>query len=299
MRRRHDKGSPPTALFGQLLRLCIPPIVFKGMRFIRDRSRAPLLEYARDGWQTRLDESSNQGWSVDSAVEAATAKWDAFRRNLEGPGPLGFSHEHADLSVTRDSDFHNVHISFAYVVALAAHKRDRISILDWGGSLGHYYLVAKAILPDVCFDYHVKEVPLMAEAGRKLNPDVHWHDDEGCLDQGYDLVMLNGSLLYAPDWADVLQRVASSAREYLFLFRLPVVQTSESFVSIERLHGSQMLHLQPNQAELMAAIRETGLTLVREFVVGEPPYIQNAPEQCEMRGWLLKREAPRGGQEQD
>jgi len=37
-------------------------------------------------------------------------------------------------------------------------------------------------------------------------------------------------------------------------------------------------------------VKETGLILVREFVVGDLPYIKNAPEQCEMRGWLFKRE---------
>jgi hypothetical protein len=102
--------------------------------------------------------------------------------------------------------------------------------------------------------------------------------------------MINGSLLYMEDWSDVLKRIARSVKEYLFLFRLPVVQYSPSFISIERLYNSQMLHLQLNQPELMKAVEETGLTLMREFVVGDRPYIKGAPEQCEIRGWLFKRE---------
>jgi putative methyltransferase (TIGR04325 family) len=274
-----------------IIKIFTPPIVIKCAQAIKNLFEKPILEYAPDGWQTQLDPDRNQGWSVDSVVDNEKAKWDAFKRNLEGSGPLGFSHEHTDLSVIHDTNFHNVHISYSYVLALTALHKDRISVLDWGGSLGHYYLLGKAVLPNISIDYHVKEVPLMAEAGRLLNPDVHWYDDESCLEREYDLVMLNGSILYLKDWVDALHRVARSAKEYLFLFRLPVVQNSPSFISIERLYNSQMLHQQLNQAELMEAVKETELILLREFVVGEPPYIKNAPEQCEMRGWLFRKEA--------
>jgi putative methyltransferase (TIGR04325 family) len=273
---------------GKLLTLFIPPVVFKGVHYIQAIFRKPTLEYAPEGWQTSLDNGQNQGWSVDSVVAAERAKWDAFCHNLQGPGPLGFSHEHNDLSVVRNPNFHNVHISFAYVLSLAAHKKDRVSVLDWGGALGHYYRVAKAVLPDVAIDYHVKEVPLMARAGKQLNPEVHWYDDEDCLNKHYDLIMMNGSIGYLEDWADVLHRIAGSVKEYLFLFRLPVVQHSPSFISIERLYHSQMLHQQLNQTELLETVKEIGLTPMREFVIGDRPFIKGAPEQCELRGWLFR-----------
>jgi putative methyltransferase (TIGR04325 family) len=272
------------------MQLFIPPVVFKGAHYIQDIFRKPTLEYAPDGWRTQLDAGQNQGWNVDSVVNTEKAKWGAFCRNLEGTGPLGFSHEHTDLSVIRNPNFHNVHISYAYVLALAAHKKDRISVLEWGGALGHYYLVGKAVLPDVAIDYHVKEVPLMAQAGKQLNPEVHWYDDESCLERDYDLVMMTGCIPYMQDWTDVLHRIARAVKKYLFLFRLPVVEYSPSFVAIQRLYHSQMLHQQLNQTEFLDAVKETGLTLVREFVVGDRPYIKAAPEQCEIRGWLFKRE---------
>jgi putative methyltransferase (TIGR04325 family) len=281
----------------KILKLFIPPIAIKGARAVQDIFTKPdlnslgfhYLEYAPDGWETRLNNGQNKGWSVDSVVDTEKKKWDAFCRNLDGPGPLGFSHEHTDPSVIRNPNFHNVHISYAYVLALTAHKKDSISVLDWGGALGHYYLVGKAVLPDVSIDFHVKEVPLMAGAGKKLNPEVHWYDDETCLERGYDLVMMTGSIPYMEDWADVLHRIARSIKEYLFISRLPVVENSPSFVAVQRLYNSQMLHQQINQTELLETVRETGLTLVREFVVGDRPYIKGAPEQCEVRGWLFKR----------
>ena len=277
------------AFIGQVVKLLIPPVVFKGAHYIRDKFCKPALEYAPDGWCTPLNDGQNIGWSVDSVVNTERAKWDAFCRNLEGAGPLGFSHEHTDLSVIRNPNFHNVHISYAYTLALTAHKKDRISVLEWGGALGHYYLVGKAVLPDVTIDYHVKEVPLMAKAGQQLNPDVHWYADESCLERDYDLIMMTGCIPYIKDWSKLLHRIAPSVKKYLFLFRLPVVENGPSFIAIQRLYHSQMLHQQLNQDEFLEAVADTGLTLMREFVVGDRPYIKGAPEQCEIRGWLFRR----------
>ena len=289
MSRSHAMNKSKLALLWKMLKLFIPPVVFKGARFIQNRFGKPALEYAPDGWQTRLNNGQNQGWNAESVVDTEKVKWEAFCRNLEGPAPLGFSHEHTDMSVTRNPHFHNVHMSYAYVLALTAHKKDCISVLDWGGALGHYYMVGKAVLPDVSIEYHVKEVKLMSKTGSRINPAVHWYYDESCLERDYDLIMLNGSIGYMEEWGNLLHRIAHSTKAYLFLFRLLVVQNSPSFVAIQRLYHSKMLHQQLNQAELLAVVKETGLTMVREFVVGDRPYIKGAPEQCEMRGWLFRR----------
>lgn len=282
--------SPQTRLKRAVKHL-LPPLLYKRLRAAQYVIRKPILEYAPDGWQTVLSNGHHAGWSVASVVEAERDKWDTFCLNANGTGPLGFSHEHTDLSVVRDPRFHNVHITYAYVLALAAHQKSTVSVLDYGGGLGHYYQIGKTVLPDVRIDFHVKEVPLMAEAGQQLNPEVHWYDDDRCLERDYDLVMMTGSIPYIEDWVDVLQRLARSVKAYLFLFRFPIVEHGPSFVAIQRLYNSEMLHQQLNQAELLTVVKDTGLTLVREFVVGDRPYIKNAPEQCEIRGWLFKREA--------
>jgi putative methyltransferase (TIGR04325 family) len=249
-----------------------------------------VLQYAPQGWKTPLAES-NRGWDAGSVVNAERDKWKDFLGNLEHQGPLGFSHEHTDLANARNLSFHNIHITYAYVLALAAHFKSSLSVLDWGGGLGHYHLIAKAVLPAVGFDFHVKEVPSMAAAGKVLNPEVHWYSDESCLERSYDLVMVNGSLQYMEDWKETLQRLAPAVREYFFLTRLPIVERVPSFVAIQREYGTEMIHQQFNQAEVLKFVESLGLRCVREFVVGDRPYIQGAPEQCELRGWLFKRES--------
>ena len=82
-----------------ILKLFIPPIVIKGARFVQNLFKKPdlhsmgfhTLEYAPNGWQTQLNNNRNKGWSVNSVIDTEKAKWDVFCRNLEGPGPLGFS----------------------------------------------------------------------------------------------------------------------------------------------------------------------------------------------------------------
>jgi len=223
-------------------------------------------------------------------VAVEEARWKAFVKNCEGTGPLGFSHEYHNPGLVRDVAFHNVHLSYAYTLALAARQKSAISVLDWGGGLGHYYLMAKAVLPGLAVEFHCKEVPLMVATGRRLNPEVHWHIDERCLDRTYDVIMINGSLQYMQDWADLLRRIAPAVGGYLFLTRLPVVDRTPSFVSIQRVEGTELLHQQLNQQEVLDVVRGTGLQMVREFVVGDRPFIKNAPEQCELRGWLFKRQ---------
>jgi putative methyltransferase (TIGR04325 family) len=115
---------------------------------------------------------------------------------------------------------------FGYVLALAARDRPKVRVLDYGGGLGNYYWLARALVPGTEFDYHCRELSKVAEAGRQLTPAVTWHTDDACLAQPHDLVMFSGSLQCLEEWRDVLCRAAWSARGYLFLSDVPTVRDS-------------------------------------------------------------------------
>jgi putative methyltransferase (TIGR04325 family) len=273
----------------KIVRLLVPPIVPRVISYLRSSGyRDYVLEYAPDFRNTPAAEDQNVGWNATNVADTERGKWEEFCRNVQGAGPLGFAHEHPDLSVTRFVPFHNVHITYAYVLALTAHRRDAISVLDWGGAIGHYYQIGRAVMPDIKIDFHCKEVARMVAVGRLLNPEVHWYADESCLERTYDLVMMNGSLQCSPDWEEVLTRVAKVAKGYFFLTRLPVVEESPSFAARQRVYGTEMIHMQLNQAEVLQAAERAGLKLFREVVVGDRPYVHGAPEQCELRGWIFK-----------
>jgi hypothetical protein len=89
-----------------------------------------------------------------------------------------------------------------------------------------------------------------------------------------------------------------AAAGFLFVTRLPVVQTHASFVFVQRPYAygynTEYWGWCLNQAEFLAQASQAGLTLVREFVTGEAPVITDAPEQCEYRGFLFQRQAAGG-----
>jgi putative methyltransferase (TIGR04325 family) len=282
----------------KLAHLLLPPLAIRWLARtkpipqqvpLRVAQPKPFLEYAPDGWKTREASSEIKGWNVESVIQIEESKWQVFCNNCLGTGPLGFSHEHTDLTQVRNVSFHNVHMTYAYVLALVTHLKADLSILDWGGALGHYYQLGRSLVPDVAIDYHCKEVPAMVDAGKRLNPEVHWYTDETCLNRTYDLVMNNSSLQYMRDWPETLRRLARAANEYLFLGRMPIADKGPTFFAIQRVYETEMIHQQFNQEEFLAIVEAEGFRVVREFV-GERFSIDNAPEQCELRSWLFKRE---------
>ena len=122
----------------------------------------PEWEHLPEGWRT-----DTTGWDDGTVADAYLAKWPEWVEALHGAAPLGINHEaRANEPIGRDDlAAHNMLLSFAYVVARAAHDRTSLSVLDWGGGLGHYALVAQAALPGVELDWHCREVPSVARAG--------------------------------------------------------------------------------------------------------------------------------------
>ena len=141
------------------LRRFAPPILVDWARAMFRRKAN--WKFAPHGWAEREKSDSAAGWNAEDVLATYKRKWPLFQQLISGPGPLGIAHESA--CDRRDDVFsHNVVMSFGYVLGLAARGRPAISFLDWGGGIGHYYLLAKALLPEVAIDYHCKDVPLLA-----------------------------------------------------------------------------------------------------------------------------------------
>ena len=263
-------------------------------RFVRallTRKPPPEWQHLPDGWRTR--DPHVKGWNVESIVETQRAKWPEVLRLAGGTGPLPVHLWADDLSMpTAAAD--TVLMAYGYVLALAAWKKDRVSLLDWGGGIGHYKPISHALLPHVEIDYHCKDVPLLCKAGSELQPSAIFHDDdESCFARDYDLAMANGSLEYSEDWKHVMRRLAGAARRYLYVSRLPVVHRAASFTVIQRpyRHGylTEYVSWVLNRREFLDHAASLGVTLIREILLSEGPVISAAPEQCEFKGFLFAR----------
>ncbi|MBE0596219.1 MAG: hypothetical protein IH614_03005 [Desulfuromonadales bacterium] len=271
-------GSTPAPLRATLI---------GGLRRLRRLLVPELLEYAPLGWDTPLG-VGDQGWLADEVAAEERRKWERFAELLAQPGPLGFSHEAASLTEVENLAFHNLHLTYGYALLRAAWGKEAISVLDWGGGLGHYGLLARALLPpEVALDYHCKEVRTLAKLGGEMAPQITWHDDDRCLGSSYDLTLVSGSLQYIRDWQRFLQQIRNATRRYFFLTRTPVVREVPTFLAVQRAYGTRMLHLQFNESELLAHLERLGFRLEREVVIGDRIYIRKGPEDALLKGWLF------------
>ncbi len=273
------------------LKKLIPPIAIDAFRMMQN-AIAPSMaqwQYMPDGWASTVQVS---GWSAESIADAEARKWDAFNQLLEGTAPFGINHE--DLKPSNEqTSMHNTMMSFGYVLGLAALGRNRLSVLDWGGGLGHYYLFARKLFPDLALDYHCCDLDAFCDRGRALLPDVVFHSDDRWKSRKFDLVFSSSSLQYVREWKDVLGGLSAAASSYLYITRIPMAAAAASFVVMQRPYAleyaSEYLGWVFNQSEFLAANASYGSRLLREFVVMETPVIANAPEQPQYRGFLFGR----------
>lgn len=279
----------------RFLKAITPPVLVSAgrrvERFVRGRGTPPEWEPRPQGWAS---DERPAGWNVESAGMAYRAKLPAFREAISGSGPLGVSTS-AVLAIKEPSvGEQNTLLTFAYALSLASRTSDHVSVLDWGGGLGFFSLLSRAVLPpQVVIDFHCKEEALVCRAGRDVFPDVRFWEDDRCLDRSYDLVLASSSLQYCEDWPDVVRRLARAARRYLLLTRVPVVFGPPSFVVLQRIR-SRELHTETlcwivNRDELVdAATSDGSVELVREFLLGGKPSSPSAAPQDETRAYLFR-----------
>ena len=265
-----------------ILKSIAPPFLWSiGSRIKRRLVRSTtLLEYAPRGWSTPLpgNTSSEDFWTAFIAQERAYS--EALVARIRAREPL--------LQVEGDESAK--YAVFGYVLALATRHQSKISVLDYGGSLGDYYWLGRALVPGVDLEYHCKELPRVVEAGRLTTPDVTWHTDDACLARSYDLVMFSSSLQCLPEWQNILHRAGQSARGYLLLSDVATVRDVPAYVATHRSGGQTGLLIHLNRSEIIATAEQAGLRLVREFDMGAYPPVVNAPEQPTCRGWLFQRQ---------
>jgi putative methyltransferase (TIGR04325 family) len=261
---------------------------------------APEWEYVPEGWARIASDPSVKGWDVEAVAAAYREKWPGFLRAIEGAGPLGVYHEAgAGDEVTReDAGAHNLVLTFAYVAALAAHGKERLTFLDWGGSLGHYGAIARAVLP-VDVDYHCREVEHTVAVARATGAAGRYVSDDSWADRTYDLVMASSSLQYSEDWRAQMADLARVCTGYLYVTRLPYTTRSSSFHVLQRAHrygyDTEYVGWVVSRAELLECAATLGLGLEREFVIDAWLSAAGAPEDpIGHRGFLFSAPGARG-----
>lgn len=269
-----------------------PPLLLRAWRRWRDRKTVADWEALPEGWAYAARQPESRGWDDASILRTQMLKWPEFLRLSQGNGPLGIAHEAMRLT-QEDLGAHNTVMAFGYVLALAAQGRPRLSLLDWGGGIGHYYVLARALLPETPIDYECRDLPRLVAHGASLFPEQRFRPATEPLEGVYDLVMASSSLHYSEDWRQTLADLARVTGEYLFITRLPTVRDADSYVYIQRPHAygyrTEYLGWCLNRKEFLAAAEALGLVLQREFIQSERPTIRNAPGPYLCQGFLFRR----------
>ncbi|MFN8530014.1 MAG: hypothetical protein U0670_15540 [Anaerolineae bacterium] len=280
-----------------LIKQLTPPVVLSAVRSLRTRDEKPEWEYMPNGWQAADTDPAIKGWQDQSIVESYAKRWASNQAYLDPSVPFGYSIETDtdNLPIAAQISFHNIIMSFAYALNLAAVGKSSLRLLDWGGGLGHYALIARALRPDLAIEYHLKELPIFEAKSQSLLPDSHFHSGDTWKHYAYDLILASGAMHYQRDWQTAFAEcaTATSAGGYFFLTRLPLVRRVPSFVMVQRPYrygyNTEYLGWCLNHDEVIAQATLYGLTRTREFVIEEPPFIHNAPEQCLYWGFLFRK----------
>ena len=266
--------------FRRIIKPIVPPVLWNIGKDVKRRLVRSVdhYAYAPDGWNTPLP-----------AGNGNEAYWSNFIAHEEALCQQLIARVRANHPILPPDGESVKYMAFGYVLALASRGKNTLSVIDYGGNLGEYCWIGKALVPGVELDYHCKELPAIAAAGRRLNPEVIWHTDDTCLAGSYDLVMFSSSLPYVQDWKDVLQRAASATRDCLLLSAIPSVRAVPTYVITQRTGGVTNLQYLLNRSEIIDTVQRAGLRLVREWTMSSHPPVANAPEQPTSAGWLFRK----------
>jgi putative methyltransferase (TIGR04325 family) len=317
--------SEHSAALRRIALLWLPPIVVSALRHLRSTSAvvisqtetvveessvadppSPAFDHVKDHpsappeWEMvpNADEvwTAPGGWVHDSILHTQLEKWPDFLRSVEGPKVLGQAHE-AAAGTAPDCATHNTLMSFGYALGRVAERREGVTVLDWGGGLGHYYVYARALFPDLKLDYVVKDFPGFCEAGRKLLPDARYISNETeALSRSYDFVFASSSVPYTRDLYKLIDRLCDSAAEWLMITRTPMIENHDDFVVVQRpyMYGymTEYAGWFINRRRLVDFVLARGFRLERQFLVAEEQYVPNAPERGIDSGFLFRRNSP-------
>ena len=285
-----------SAAVNRLIERVLPPILTDAIRgWKRGRGRSSPADLPE--WEVVPDSdevwTASEGWSHPSIATEQRRKWPPMLAAMAAPHVLGRSHE-ADLSGPISVSEHNIIMTFGYVLGRASGTRSSLRVLDWGGGIGHYHALARALRPDLALDYTVKDLPGLCALGSELNPACRYVDAEAVALRGrYDLVFASSSIHYTRDVHGLLRQLSRAADQWLMITRQPVVEKADDFVVLQRAYAYGYQTEYPgwflNRGRLLDTVRAEGFELEREFLIDHRPIIRHAPEPCRFAGFLFRR----------
>lgn len=119
------------------------------------------------------------------------------------------------------------------VLALRLTQAGVVSVVDFGGGVGHSYRVLKRLMPGQTMRFNVIDLPPLVERGRELwrnDPGIAFSDHADVAVSAPDVVFSKSVLQYFPDYDAQFRRLLAAGASWVVLEKLPALQ-SEEFVT--------------------------------------------------------------------
>jgi putative methyltransferase (TIGR04325 family) len=242
----------------------------------------PEWEYVKEEWGYPA-----RGWDKISVALAYENQYKTDSEKIRLPKIFGCGTELA---------YHNTIMVFGSVLGRVAWQKESISMLDWGGGLGKYLRIANIFFPHLKINYTCKETTEICGVAQRLQLVGRFSDnDNEVFNSKYDFVLASSSLHYEKDWQQLLFHTSNSLNEngYLLVTLQPFIKYNKSFVFIQRPYQynyqTEYLGWCLNEEEFLKETSKLGLDCLQEFIIGYSPFIKNAPEQNQYKGFLFQK----------
>lgn len=172
---------------------------------------------------------------------------------------------------------------------VAAHGRDRLTVLDLGGGMGPIYPAVRAALPArVGLDFHVVDNAATCAGGREAfagDAGISFHTDRPEL-AAIDVLHLGSVIQYVEDWRGFLADAQAAGPDW-FLISDAWAGEVETFITAQTFYGKRVPCRFLNIGELIAAVEGNGHRLVMRTeydrtMLGrrDPLPMEALPERC-------------------
>jgi putative methyltransferase (TIGR04325 family) len=214
----------------RILSLLIPPLLIRGLHFFR---KGPQIEFSGSYLTWEDAKSKSEGYESPAILEKCK---QALLKVKNGEAPY-----------ERDSVvFNDVNYNYGLLAGLlrcALENNGKLSVLDFGGSLGSTYYQNKDFLNGIAqLEWSIVEQTHFVECGHENFEDEQlkfYKSVEDCLiNRSPNLLILSGVLQYLDNPAHWISKFVNMEFPYIIVSRTPFIDSEQDVLSVQTVPPS-------------------------------------------------------------
>jgi len=126
------------------------------------------------------------------------------------------------------------------IALMQAARTERCTFVDFGGSFGLHLSTFLKVAGKAPYSWTIIEIPSIVDEGRKRIPPgmaIRYETEIERAPRSPDLIITSGALQYLSAPYEMIARFAAMSPKYVFIDRLPVVEITDDFLTIQHVPG--------------------------------------------------------------